>query len=72
MLISETRDERMKELLKSGSGATINQEVSLGGTTETTASTLTTDSNVDTVPTPSNNDSSDLGKDEYEDIFSNL
>lgn len=74
MLISETRDEKMKELLKGGSDTTSNQEVSLGGTTETTTSVLTTEDTTGSSSTSasSNSDSSDLGKDEYEDIFSNL
>ena len=72
MLISETRDEKMKELLSAGSTTANNSSdnISFGGTTETVTSTTVESENLGT--TESNNTSSDLGKDEYDDIFSNL
>ena len=72
MLINETRDEKMKELLSKGNiTSTVSnpasENISFGGTTETTVTEATTP-DLGTADTKQ----SDLGNDEYEDIFKNL
>jgi hypothetical protein len=85
MLISETRDEKMKELLTEGSTATTTaatssntnsvNDLSFGGTTENNVTTYTDQNQSDiNLGEPTTGDSTDSGLegDEYDDIFKNL
>ena len=65
MLVNETRDEKMKALLKGETSSSLSQESFSKETTEVTPTTEVTSA------TETSN-SSDLKSDEYDDIFSNL
>jgi len=74
MLIEETRDEKMKELLKGGSTSSASTPSSSQNMASTPASSTNDDFfSTDSAPTQNNTESdSSLEKDEYDDIFKNL